>query len=125
MIRSFLPVFPRRRVSRERADMWIQPEEVLLAGALWVSERANPFFILQRRRGHGRGGGLSGEFEPSGVRSGSVRVRLFVVFQMLKLNLNGTVHFRGVKLRSGSVLRFGSVRTEGVRLVQQCVSVSM
>lgn len=41
--------------------MWIQPEEVLLAGALWVSERANPFFILQRRRGHGRGGGLSGE----------------------------------------------------------------
>ncbi|XP_037635480.1 LOW QUALITY PROTEIN: TBC1 domain family member 9B [Sebastes umbrosus] len=40
--------------------MWIQPEEVLMAGALWVSERANPFFILQRRRGHGRGGGLSG-----------------------------------------------------------------
>ncbi|XP_070768835.1 TBC1 domain family member 9B [Enoplosus armatus] len=40
--------------------MWIQPEEVLLAGALWMSERANPFFILQRRRGHGRGGGLSG-----------------------------------------------------------------
>ncbi|KAM9357249.1 TBC1 domain family member 9B [Symphorus nematophorus] len=40
--------------------MWIDPEEVLLAGALWVSERANPFFILQRRRGHGRGGGLSG-----------------------------------------------------------------
>uniref|UniRef100_A0A7N8X0Q5 TBC1 domain family member 9B n=1 Tax=Mastacembelus armatus TaxID=205130 RepID=A0A7N8X0Q5_9TELE len=41
--------------------MWIHPEEVLLAGALWVSERANPFFILQRRRGHGRGGGLSGD----------------------------------------------------------------
>ncbi|XP_037531590.1 TBC1 domain family member 9B [Nematolebias whitei] len=40
--------------------MWIEPEEVLLAGALWVSERANPFFTLQRRRGHGRGGGLSG-----------------------------------------------------------------
>uniref|UniRef100_A0A1A8BFQ4 TBC1 domain family member 9B n=1 Tax=Nothobranchius kadleci TaxID=1051664 RepID=A0A1A8BFQ4_NOTKA len=40
--------------------MWIEPEEVLLVGALWVSERANPFFILQRRRGHGRGGGLSG-----------------------------------------------------------------
>ncbi|XP_024918795.1 TBC1 domain family member 9B isoform X2 [Cynoglossus semilaevis] len=40
--------------------MWIEPEEVLLAGALWVSERANPFFILQRRKGHGRGGGLSG-----------------------------------------------------------------
>lgn len=41
--------------------MWLQPEEVLLAGALWLSERANPFFILQRRRGHGRGGGLSGQ----------------------------------------------------------------
>ncbi|KAM9795001.1 TBC1 domain family member 9B [Neosynchiropus ocellatus] len=40
--------------------MWLHPEEVLLAGALWVSERANPFFVLQRRRGHGRGGGLSG-----------------------------------------------------------------
>ncbi|XP_077465400.1 TBC1 domain family member 9B-like isoform X1 [Stigmatopora argus] len=40
--------------------MWIHPEEVLLAGPLWVSERANPFFILQKRRGHGRGGGLSG-----------------------------------------------------------------
>ncbi|XP_034038116.1 TBC1 domain family member 9B isoform X2 [Thalassophryne amazonica] len=40
--------------------MWLEPEEVLLAGPLWVSERANPFFILQRRRGHGRGGGLSG-----------------------------------------------------------------
>lgn len=40
--------------------MWVEPEEVLLAAALWVSERANPFFILQRRKGHGRGGGLSG-----------------------------------------------------------------
>lgn len=38
----------------------MEPEEVLLAAALWVSERANPFFILQRRKGHGRGGGLSG-----------------------------------------------------------------
>ncbi|XP_061690467.1 TBC1 domain family member 9B isoform X2 [Syngnathoides biaculeatus] len=45
--------------------MWIHPEEVLLAGPLWVSERANPFFILQRRRGHGRGGGLSGHFSSS------------------------------------------------------------
>uniref|UniRef100_A0A8C6S5G9 Uncharacterized protein n=1 Tax=Neogobius melanostomus TaxID=47308 RepID=A0A8C6S5G9_9GOBI len=40
--------------------MWVEPEEVLLAAALWVSERANPFFVLQRRKGHGRGGGLSG-----------------------------------------------------------------
>ncbi|KAM3866703.1 TBC1 domain family member 9B [Diretmus argenteus] len=40
--------------------MWINPEEVLLATALWVSERANPFFTLQRRKGHGRGGGITG-----------------------------------------------------------------
>ncbi|XP_066287843.1 TBC1 domain family member 9-like [Branchiostoma lanceolatum] len=39
--------------------MWVKPEEVLLANALWVTERANPFFLLQRRKGHG-GGGLTG-----------------------------------------------------------------
>lgn len=31
-----------------------------MAHALWVTERANPFFVLQRRRGHGKGGGLTG-----------------------------------------------------------------
>uniref|UniRef100_A0A4W3HX93 TBC1 domain family member 8B n=1 Tax=Callorhinchus milii TaxID=7868 RepID=A0A4W3HX93_CALMI len=42
--------------------MWLIPEEVLLANALWVTERANPFFVLQRRKGHGRGGvGGSGD----------------------------------------------------------------
>ncbi|XP_077388078.1 TBC1 domain family member 9B isoform X2 [Festucalex cinctus] len=62
---SFL-LFPASGTLRDqrteplRRSMWIHPEEVLLAGPLWVSERANPFFILQRRRGHGRGGGLSG-----------------------------------------------------------------
>ncbi|KAM6150903.1 TBC1 domain family member 9B isoform 2-T2 [Erethizon dorsatum] len=40
--------------------MWLAPEEVLVAHALWVTERANPFFVLQRRRGHGKGGGLTG-----------------------------------------------------------------
>ncbi|XP_037673529.1 TBC1 domain family member 9B isoform X2 [Choloepus didactylus] len=40
--------------------MWLGPEEVLAAHALWVTERANPFFVLQRRRGHGKGGGLTG-----------------------------------------------------------------
>uniref|UniRef100_A0A5F8HEG7 TBC1 domain family member 9B n=1 Tax=Monodelphis domestica TaxID=13616 RepID=A0A5F8HEG7_MONDO len=40
--------------------MWLSPEEVLVANALWVTERANPFFLLQRRRGHGKGGGLTG-----------------------------------------------------------------
>ncbi|XP_057698399.1 TBC1 domain family member 9 [Corythoichthys intestinalis] len=37
--------------------MWVSPEEVLLAGALWITERANPYFILQKRKGHGGGGG--------------------------------------------------------------------
>ncbi|KAI3356068.1 hypothetical protein L3Q82_017332 [Scortum barcoo] len=35
--------------------MWLHPEEVLLKNALklWVTERSNDFFLLQRRRGHG------------------------------------------------------------------------
>ncbi|KAL1023763.1 hypothetical protein UPYG_G00045800 [Umbra pygmaea] len=37
--------------------MWVNPEEVLQAGALWITERANPYFILQKRKGHGDGGG--------------------------------------------------------------------
>ncbi|KAK6190175.1 hypothetical protein SNE40_002098 [Patella caerulea] len=39
--------------------MWVKPEEVLLANALWVNERANPYFVLQKRKGYG-GGGLAG-----------------------------------------------------------------
>ncbi|XP_064601750.1 TBC1 domain family member 9B-like isoform X2 [Liolophura sinensis] len=39
--------------------MWVRPEEILLANALWVQERANPFFLLQKRKGYG-GGGLTG-----------------------------------------------------------------
>ncbi|XP_052243499.1 TBC1 domain family member 9-like isoform X1 [Dreissena polymorpha] len=39
--------------------MWVKPEEVLLTTALWVTERANPYFLLQRRKGYG-GGGLTG-----------------------------------------------------------------
>ncbi|XP_028932327.1 TBC1 domain family member 9 isoform X2 [Ornithorhynchus anatinus] len=41
--------------------MWLNPEEVLLANALWITERANPYFVLQRRKGHGgEGGGGAG-----------------------------------------------------------------
>uniref|UniRef100_A0A672I4D4 TBC1 domain family member 9 n=1 Tax=Salarias fasciatus TaxID=181472 RepID=A0A672I4D4_SALFA len=40
--------------------MWVSPEDVLLAGALWITERANPYFILQKRKGHGDGGGGTG-----------------------------------------------------------------
>nr|XP_015206947.1 PREDICTED: TBC1 domain family member 8B isoform X1 [Lepisosteus oculatus] len=39
--------------------MWLKPEEVLLKNALklWVTEKSNDYFILQRRRGYGEGGG--------------------------------------------------------------------
>uniref|UniRef100_A0A8C8R5W2 TBC1 domain family member 8B n=1 Tax=Pelusios castaneus TaxID=367368 RepID=A0A8C8R5W2_9SAUR len=43
--------------------MWLKPEEVLLKSALqlWVLERSNRYFLLQRRRGYGEdGGGLAG-----------------------------------------------------------------
>lgn len=56
-------------------NMWVNPEEVLLANALWVTERANPYFILQRRKGHagdgGGGGGLAGK-DPRPVPAGGV-----------------------------------------------------
>uniref|UniRef100_A0A8C6FCD8 TBC1 domain family member 8 n=1 Tax=Monodon monoceros TaxID=40151 RepID=A0A8C6FCD8_MONMO len=39
--------------------MWLKPEEVLLKNALklWVTQKSSCYFILQRRRGHGEGGG--------------------------------------------------------------------
>lgn len=36
--------------------MWMKPEEILLANALWVTEQSNAFFTLQRRKGHGTKG---------------------------------------------------------------------
>ena len=35
--------------------MLVQPKELLVSGPLWVMERANPYFILQRRKGRGKG----------------------------------------------------------------------
>ncbi|XP_020776490.2 LOW QUALITY PROTEIN: TBC1 domain family member 8 [Boleophthalmus pectinirostris] len=39
--------------------MWLNPEEVLLKNALklWITERSNAYFLLQRRRGHGESTG--------------------------------------------------------------------
>lgn len=39
--------------------MWLKPEEILLKNAfkLWVTEKDNDYFVLQRRRGYGEGGG--------------------------------------------------------------------
>ncbi|XP_074093659.1 TBC1 domain family member 8/9 isoform X2 [Cotesia typhae] len=39
--------------------MWIKPQEVLLANAFWVTEQATVYFVLQRRKGHGKSKGLS------------------------------------------------------------------
>ena len=36
--------------------MWIKPEEVLIANALWCNEQVGPNFVFQRRRGHGTKG---------------------------------------------------------------------
>ncbi|KAF8773507.1 TBC1 domain family member 9 like protein [Argiope bruennichi] len=36
--------------------MWVKPQEVAFARTLWVVEHANPFFILQQRKGYGTKG---------------------------------------------------------------------
>ncbi|GBM76775.1 TBC1 domain family member 9B, partial [Araneus ventricosus] len=36
--------------------MWVKPQEVAFARTLWVIEHANPFFILQQRKGYGTKG---------------------------------------------------------------------
>ncbi|XP_055499371.1 TBC1 domain family member 8B [Leucoraja erinacea] len=39
--------------------MWLKPEEMLLKNALklWLTEKDHKYFVLQRRRGYGEGGG--------------------------------------------------------------------
>ncbi|KAI2798993.1 TBC1 domain member 8B, partial [Blomia tropicalis] len=34
--------------------MWVKLEQILIPNAFWVTERANPYFVLQRRLGHGK-----------------------------------------------------------------------
>lgn len=49
--------------------MWLKPEEVLLKNALklWVTQKNSGYFVLQRRRGHGDGGGrFTGTERPGG-----------------------------------------------------------
>ncbi|KAH9510562.1 TBC1 domain member 8B, variant 4 [Dermatophagoides farinae] len=36
--------------------MWVKLENVVVANAFWITERANPYFVLQRRLGHGTKG---------------------------------------------------------------------
>lgn len=83
--RRCVPDPTRRPIVRESSapgNMWVNPEEVLLANALWITERANPYFILQRRKGHsgdgGGGGGLAGKDlrpVPAGGGPGALRRR--------------------------------------------------
>lgn len=60
--------------SEGSATMWLKPEEVLLKNALklWVQERSNQYFVLQRRRGYGEegGGGLAGTAPTPGAGAG-------------------------------------------------------
>ncbi|XP_003698790.1 TBC1 domain family member 9 [Apis florea] len=39
--------------------MWVKPQEVLLANAFWITEQATVYFVLQRRKGHGKTKGLT------------------------------------------------------------------
>lgn len=41
------------------SNMWLKPEEMLLKNALklWLTEKDHKYFVLQRRRGYGEGGG--------------------------------------------------------------------
>lgn len=55
--------------------MWLKPEEILLKNAfkLWVTEKDNEYFVLQRRRGYGEGGGgLTGNVSVSVASSSHV-----------------------------------------------------
>lgn len=75
-----------RRASRSllpggtKFAMWLKPEEVLLKNALklWLMERSNDYFVLQRRRGYGEegGGGLTGKLWPPYLPLGCLRCYL-------------------------------------------------
>ncbi|KAH0953971.1 hypothetical protein HN011_005478 [Eciton burchellii] len=39
--------------------MWVKPQEVLLANAFWITEQETVYFVLQRRKGHGKAKGLT------------------------------------------------------------------
>ncbi|XP_072943418.1 TBC1 domain family member 9 [Epargyreus clarus] len=39
--------------------MWIKPQEVFIKTALWDSDEVTLYFVLQRRKGHGKSKGLS------------------------------------------------------------------
>jgi hypothetical protein len=66
------------RLPAATRTMWVNPEEVLLANALWITERANPYFILQRRKGHGGDGGGGGGLAGKNGHCGRLRPGLWL-----------------------------------------------
>nr|XP_060612600.1 TBC1 domain family member 8B [Anolis sagrei ordinatus] len=54
--------------------MWLSPEELLLKSGLklWLPERANRYFVLQRRRGYGEEGGGGGGGGLAGLLVGTL-----------------------------------------------------
>lgn len=68
----------------------MNPVEVLLANALWITERANPYFILQKRKGHGGDGGSGGITGKSrGIPSGKRGAQPFFIKKTILLNSGG------------------------------------
>lgn len=73
----------------------MNPEEVLLANALWITERANPYFILQKRKGHGGDGGSGGiTGKSSGLPSGKRGTQPFFIRKASLLNSGGLLMSR-------------------------------
>lgn len=93
--------------------MWLNPEEVLLKNALklWVTERSNDFFLLQRRRGHG---------EPTGRITGKIKEEKKEEVHLVQTNTQ-YVHNRPTrrvnnqrrKLRLGPAVRGRRGKTTG------------
>ncbi|XP_054270034.1 TBC1 domain family member 9 isoform X2 [Macrosteles quadrilineatus] len=42
--------------------MWVKPKEVLIANAFWTTEQASLYFVLQRRKGHGKTSSITSLF---------------------------------------------------------------
>lgn len=73
--------------------MWLKPEEVLLKNALklWVTEKSNDYFVLQRRRGYGEdSGGLTGTGERADIRVQALNMKASnALIVVLNKNPNG------------------------------------
>ncbi|KAJ7425298.1 hypothetical protein WISP_24241 [Willisornis vidua] len=113
--------------------MWLKPEEVLLKNALklWVTQKSSGYFILQRRRGHGDGGGrftgrLVGALDA--VLDSNARVAPFRIL----LQVPGSQVYSAIacgELLNGSevywAVAIGESQTENPKPILSMVSVCM